>query len=75
MSPHLHLIASTQLDAYEADRRTRADLQSRYLFALDAWDVLDLIWIEALAAEYDHRHPDETPVLDGHDTPAYLAAA
>ncbi|MFJ7998997.1 hypothetical protein ACIQ7D_17875 [Streptomyces sp. NPDC096310] len=75
MSPYLRLIISADLDAYETARQTRADLQSRYLFAVDAWDVLEIARIEALAADYDAAHPGETPVLDGLDIPAYPAAA
>ncbi|MFJ1647976.1 hypothetical protein [Streptomyces sp. NPDC088258] len=75
MSPHLRLAVSADLDAYEADRRIVADLQSRYVFALEAWDALEIARIEALAADHDQRHPGEPAILDGLDTPRYLAAA
>ncbi|WP_030757342.1 hypothetical protein [Streptomyces sp. NRRL F-5135] len=63
MSPHLRLI-SADLDAYEADQQARRSLATRYEIAFDNRDQLELARIEALAADYDARHPGETPVLD-----------
>ena len=70
----LHLITAV-LDAYEADQKARLDLRTRYAFAVDHWDSLEIARIEALAADYDARHPDEQPVLDGIEITYHPAAA
>jgi hypothetical protein len=75
MSPTLLRLVTADLDAYEADRLSRADLQARYHFALQVWDELEMRRVEALAADLDSRSPGLPPVLDGLDTPSYPAAA
>ncbi len=70
----LHLITA-DLDAYEADRQTRHDLQARYAYAVDHWDALEIARVEALAADYDNRHPGEQPVLTGIEVVYHPAAA
>ncbi|QIP87613.1 hypothetical protein GLX30_30335 [Streptomyces sp. Tu 2975] len=68
-------LVTADLDAYEADRRARLDLQARYEEALQSWDRIEMVRIEALAADYDTRHPGETPVLAGLEHVDYPAAA
>ena len=70
----LHLITA-DLDAYEAEQAERLDLQARYAFAVDHWDSLEIARVEALAADYDARHPGEQPVLDGIEITYHPAAA
>lgn len=72
----LYLITDV-LDAYEAAQRTRAheaaelllDLSVRYERALDG-DELEWRRIEALAADYDTRHPAEPSILAALHQPA-----
>ena len=71
---HLRLIAAV-LDAYEADRETRRDLRARYAYAVDHWDALEIARVEALAADFDNRHPGERPVLAGIEVVYHPAAA
>lgn len=68
-------LVTADLDAYEADRQARLDLQARYEEALVAWDRLEMARIAALAADYDAKHPDETPVLADLELVDYPAAA
>lgn len=70
----LHLITEV-LDAYEADRKTRRDLRARYAYAVDHWDALEIARVEALAADFDARHPGEQPVLTGIEVVRHPAAA
>lgn len=71
----LRLIVTADLDAYEADQQARLNLQARYAYAVDHWDALEIARVEALAADYDHRHPDEQPVLAGIEVVYHPAAA
>lgn len=57
------------LDAYEA----RLALETRLEIALGTGDQLEQRRVEALASDYDQRHPDEPPLaaeLDSYDVPA-----
>ena len=58
-------LITADLDAYEADRKQRLDLQTRHHFAVEQWDRIEMARIEALAADYDARHPGQPPVLAG----------
>ena len=58
-------LITADLDAYEAERTARLDLQADYHFAVERWDALEMARIEALAADYDARHPEQPPVLAG----------
>lgn len=71
----LHLVTTAVLDAHDADEESRRELLTDYLAAIQAGDVLAVIRIEALAADYDMRHPGETPVLAEFDGLWYPAAA
>lgn len=64
MSLRLIVTPSSDLDAYEAAQRERDQLAARYGLALDAGDRLDLALIEALASDWDQRHPGEPSLLD-----------
>lgn len=76
MSPILRLLATADLDAYEAVQRFRLGLSTRYEIALDAGDQLGLRRVEALAAAHEMQHPDDPPVLsDWHNGIRYDAAA
>lgn len=70
----LHLITA-DLDAYEAEQAARRDLRARYAYAVYHWDALEIARVEALAADYDARHPGEQPVLAGIEPVYYPAAA
>lgn len=68
-------LITSDLDAYEAAQQERRTLAARYGLALDAGDALDLALIEALASDWDMRHPHEPSLvaeLAGYDV---LAAA
>lgn len=64
------------LDAYEADQAYRRELQERYAYAIERWDALETAAVEALASDYDQRHPDEASlVAELARTTVTLAAA
>ncbi|MFE3657253.1 hypothetical protein [Streptomyces sp. NPDC059165] len=52
-------LITSDLDAYEAAQAYRRDLQTRYAYAIEQWDALEIATVEALASDYDQRHPDE----------------
>jgi len=71
----LRLVTTADLDAYEADQKARLAIATSYEIALNLGDELGTRRAEALAADYDMRHPDEPPLLAEIDADRYLAVA
>lgn len=68
-------IVAADLDAYEASRRERADLQARFDAAIERWDRLDMKRLLALAVAYDLRHPGQPSLRAELESLASVPAA